>query len=248
MTNPTCSCCNKLVEEHKVVKCVLCNKHFFHQCVDLTVSEVRTIKSKKSFSWTCSGCTDMGSTLNELKSIIISLKKEVAELKSTLGDKQFGNDTANFEEVVQEVSERQVRRKNLILFKVRDPENASSSSERQEQDKLKVLSILSYLMPDTNFANINPVRLGRFDPTKSSPRPIKIRLEDERLVHEVMRKARNLRNNNNFSGINISCDRTPRQIAHYKALKDELNRKTAEGNVNLAIKYVKGVPKIVSTN
>ncbi|XP_074041243.1 uncharacterized protein [Leptinotarsa decemlineata] len=80
----------------------------------------------------------MDSMLNELKSIIISSKKEVAELKSTLGNKQFGNNITNFEVVVQEVSERQVRRKNLILLKVKNLESESSFSERQEQNKIKI--------------------------------------------------------------------------------------------------------------
>nr|CAI5819466.1 unnamed protein product [Callosobruchus analis] len=37
----------RLTEEHKMIACSICKKGFFHQCVELTTSELRTIKQKK---------------------------------------------------------------------------------------------------------------------------------------------------------------------------------------------------------
>nr|CAI5832528.1 unnamed protein product [Callosobruchus analis] len=42
-----CACCSRLTEEHKMIACSICRKGFFPQCVELTTSELRTIKQKK---------------------------------------------------------------------------------------------------------------------------------------------------------------------------------------------------------
>lgn len=84
--------------------------------------------------------------------------------------------------------------------------------------------------------------------TRNNPRPIKITLCEEDIVHNLIRKAKTLRDSNSFKKINISLDRTPRQLEHYKSLKRELNQRISDGETNLKIKYIRGIPKIVSVN
>lgn len=95
---------------------------------------------------------------------------------------------------------------------------------------------------------MKPVRLGKYDATKNNPRPIKISLRDEATVHNFIRKAKTLRDRETFKNVNISLDRTPRQIEYYRTVKNELIQRSSEGETNLQIKYVRGIPKIVSVN
>lgn len=55
-----------------------------------------------------------------------------------------------------------------------------------------------------------------------------------------------LRHRNNIKSdvIKIFSDQTPQQQAYMKTLKDELRRRIDDGDKDLTIKYVKGVPKI----
>nr|CAI5833658.1 unnamed protein product [Callosobruchus analis] len=70
-----CACCSRLTEEHKMIACSICKKGFFHQCVELTTSELRTIKQKKNLSWSCTECASTSSNgVDELKLLIMSLQ------------------------------------------------------------------------------------------------------------------------------------------------------------------------------
>ncbi|CAH2009568.1 unnamed protein product [Acanthoscelides obtectus] len=79
-------------------------------------------------------------------------------------------------------------------------------------------------------------------------RPMKITLGDEDDVRACIKSASNLKRSNVFSRTSISFDRTPRQILHYKKLKQEMEERSARGEDGLKIKYVRGVPRIVSEN
>lgn len=248
MSAINCICCNKLVEAHKSITCVICKNSFNHLCVDLSTSEIRTIKSKKSFSWTCSTCADTAGTLNELRSLIVSLKQELQDLKGTLNSQKSENHDINFEDVVQEVSERNARKCNLVIFGLQESPQNSAAQHRLEHDTNGLSSIFSFISPETILGEVKPIRLGKYDPSRTSPRPIKIKLQNEGLVHDLIRNAKKLKDSAQFKGVRISLDRTPRQIAAYKSVKAELDKKIANGNSNLKIKYVGGSPKIVPLN
>ena len=95
---------------------------------------------------------------------------------------------------------------------------------------------------------MNAIRIGKFVATKGTPRPLKVMVNEESVVHDIILKARNLKNTDNYKNINISLDRTPRQIELYRTVKKQFNERIAAGETNLKIKYVRGVPKIVNLN
>nr|CAI5830325.1 unnamed protein product [Callosobruchus analis] len=109
----------------------------------------------------------------------MSLQTEVKELKALI-DKQASRDESfHFEEVVQEVFDRHEGKNHLIIYGVQENQSLQTSADRQNFDKnqaKRVLETLSYI-GDTGV--LKPVRLGRYDPTKSPSRLLKIRLEDE---------------------------------------------------------------------
>lgn len=242
-----CVCCKKSFEDHKVVTCCVCKNYYSNACVELTPSETRIIKSKKNFSYTCQNCSQLGDNINDLKSIILTLQKEVESLKSLRNQPTAVNNNADYEEIIQEITERNRRKRNLVIFGVAEI-NSNSKDDRLQHDEREVNKVLQYLSPEVTYDNIKPARLGKYDGTRDNPRPIKITLREEDIVHNLIRKAKTLRDSNSFKKINISLDRTPRQLEHYKSLKRELNQRISDGETNLKIKYIRGIPKIVSVN
>ena len=162
-----------------------------------------------------------------------------------------------FEEVIQEFTERQKRKVNLIIFGV-DEERQDSITDsgpkehlivrQSEKDKSSVNKILSTIDPNYNNVNLKIQRLGRFVEGSLRPRPLRVTLNSELDVLNLLRTAKVLKNNDCYKNLSLSSDRTPRQISHYKQLKEELAVRTKNGEGNLRIRYFNGSPKIVNLN
>lgn len=49
-----------------------------------------------------------------------------------------------------------------------------------------------------------------------------------------------------LSGVSFASNKTPQEQSFLKSLSEELDKRTAEGDINLTIKYINGTPRIVS--
>lgn len=236
-----CTCgCNGATEEHKVVACCICKNAFKYSCVDLTITEIRTLKTKKGCSWSCTNCAALGSDINELKATILGLRNEIQSLKG----ESFSD--ALFEEVLQEMEDRHDRKQNIIIFNY--PESASGDSEaRKAYDTAAAKSILSAVSTSVNSDGIETYRLGRFNSNNVRPRPLKIRLGCVRDMRTIMKHAKRIRDSN-FKNISISPDRTLRQLNYYKRVRAEMDTRKANGETDLRIKYQRGIPTIQALN
>ena len=95
---------------------------------------------------------------------------------------------------------------------------------------------------------IPPTRLAKFDGSNQSrARPIRIKLNSVDDVFTAIGNVKKLRALNKWTNINISRDRTPMQIKLFHSVKDELKRRTDNGEKNLKILYRGGIPTIVSS-
>lgn len=244
----TCSCCNVETEKLKLITCFVCKKSYNHVCVGLSVADIRTITAKNAIgiSWNCPTCRGASNDIIlELKSMITGIMKELNDLKNQLVSSAPSQlNTYNFEDVIQEIDQRQSRKCNIIISGVVE----SSSSERvirAEDEKRCVGQILNHLCPNLVTDAITPIRLGKYDPQRTKPRLIKVKLSDESTVHNIIKKSKSLKDNALFKHITIFFDKTPKQIKHYNAVKLELQKRTDNGERNLKLKYIRGVPTIV---
>lgn len=241
-----CHHCSKTFEEHKILYCCICKKGFNHGCLDVSAAEVRTIRSKRGLSWNCDGCSTVGSDLNQLRSAIVALTEELTKVKTKLNslDTFLGKDDALFEDLLQEFREREERRPNLIVYGVSD-DAGRSSADRRSHDNDFCSNLLTHLSID---GMVSSTRLGKLDDTRTSSRPIRVVLDSEKTVFKAINNFRDLKKNNlEYNTVSLSFDRTPRQVAYYKSVRMELERRTQEGD-KLRIKYIKGVPKLVPLN
>lgn len=151
--------------------------------------------------------------------------------------------TYSEDEMFVEFSERQRRARNIILFNVGESQGAGLI-ERKAADLDYVKGVFTFLECDSAIVNVS--RVGKFDVRKS--RPIKVTLGTEKDVHSIIQNARKLRGSSAYQGVSISFDRTPKQLARYKAVRSELRDREAKGERNLKIRFISGTPKIVSLN
>lgn len=117
---------------------------------------------------------------------------------------------------------------------------------RKKEDEYIVSDILLKILPEFQTNNLKPVRLGRYNQDKI--RPIKVPLESEKLVHDVIHKRKALKNTESYKHVSVSFDRTPRQIELYRSVKSQLMDQINSGDKNYHIKYINGIPKIVPLN
>ena len=110
------------------------------------------------------------------------------------------------------------------------------------------MDVLTALQPDLNPLQITSHGLGRHNPFNSRPRPIKVVLEKERDVINIIRNSGKLKSIEQYQNISVSYDRTPRQLAQYKQVRQELLERIDKGENNIKLRYVNGVPKIQRLN
>ncbi|KAB0801859.1 hypothetical protein PPYR_04045 [Photinus pyralis] len=212
-----CFICNNALDSDREIKCDKCGNHIHSTCAGLSQSELKCFSNKnRKLAYHCDECNKENS--------------EITLIPDNL-----------FEDVVYEINQRQIRKRNLIVYGV--PENNIIQQDRQQ-----INETLSKLDPAINDPQFSTHRLGRFDHTNTRPRPIKVVLEEEQFVRNYVLKSSQLRSMPLYKHISLSFDRTPRQINYYRKIKKQLDERIAAGESNLKIKYIREVPTIVSLN
>lgn len=245
----TCKCCSRRTEAHLCVTCSICKNPFNHSCVGLTASETRSINSKRSVNWTCGDCENIATDIKSISSALVALRKEIEELKSSKSYTGVPDlSPQHFEEILQELNERNSRKNNFLAFNIPEQSSSLSKSDRLTAEMRDVSELITSASSDIPLDNIRVLRLGKFIPTSSRPRPLKITLSDAKYVHEIVKNSKRLRSIDKFKNVTVSFDRTSRQINLYNDLKREMAERVQNGETNLKIKYINGVPKIVDLN
>lgn len=241
-----CSCCNRSYDAVGMVKCSICKKLFKNTCVDITANEVRILNMNKGYDWSCLRCREFGNEIKDLKALILKLQDDIQTLKAENNESKTVPSGTFFEEIIEEINERNKRQRNLVIFGVTEPDQNLPNEARENSDKSEVSDLLHVVLPELNTNDIKPIRLGRFATDRT--RPIKIRLDNETDVLKVIRHSNTLKNSRYRNKVFISVDRTPRQLEYYKKIREELNQRKNAGENNIKIKYVNGIPKITSVN
>lgn len=186
----------------------------------------------------------MKTDFQNITSATHTMEMKIASLECDLQNLKMSSELpltkeVTYEKMLSEITDQSLRRKNLILTGIPEPQS-TDFKERQKQDKdeiLKIINSISKKCPEP----IKIIRIGKYKPTEN--RAIKACFESEESVKVILRSRNKLKDD----AVSIFSDQTPFQQARFKNLKEELKRRTTNGEGNLRIKYVKGVPKIVSS-
>lgn len=238
------------VKGEKFIRCDGCNRIVHVNCAELSAVEIKCYElrsSKKRLKYICMFCEQGVHQIPMLVSMISDLKDEIRKLKDNQLAVGLNKDSqicssAMTEEIMAEMLERNKRASNIIVFG--SEEKGTSKQDQVLQDQ----KLISDLLGEFNVTedNIKPIRLGKFDPTvQARRRPLKVKLSSADTVLGILRKIKKIKSNVRFSGMSVTVDRTPRQVAYFKSVKSELQARLSNGESSLRIKYLNGVPTIV---
>lgn len=153
----------------------------------------------------------------------------------------------SMEEFLEEAAERQKRCCNLMLFGAPE-DDALSENDQLDLDTKLVEELLQAANVPVGVDAVKLERLGKRRHASTSARPMKITLPSNEAVLGVLRNAGTLKKQHRFKDMGVSQDRTPKQAQFYKDLKRQVQHRTQNGEKNLRIRYVRGVPRVVSLN
>lgn len=178
------------------------------------------------------------SAAQSMETKIATIESDVLNLKTSSTEPMRMTTEASFD-MLAEITDQTLRKKNIILTGMPEPQSADYK-QRQKQDKDEVLKITKAIIKDCEEPT-KVVRIGKYKPNVN--RAVKVCFESEQTVKII------LRNRNKFKddAITIFPDQTPLQQARFKNLKDQLKHRTENGETNLRIKYINGIPRIISS-
>nr|CAH7727318.1 unnamed protein product [Callosobruchus chinensis] len=243
--NMECIKCRKSDPE-PMLCCDGCERPLHHECSNLSASELKvmSLRGKRVLRFYCEDCLTGVKLVPTLIKRVDDLMKEVEKLKNA--PIIPAATPTDYEELLREIEDRNCRKQNIIIYNL--PETPNLTKEDQATaDSQHVKHILGSLSNDITVLD-KPIRLGRFDQTKTRNRPVKVVLGGQQQVIKCIKNVAKVKTLNTYRGVGISNDRTVKQIEQYKMIKTELTRRQNAGEVNLKIKYIRGVPTIVSTN
>lgn len=139
------------------------------------------------------------------------------------------------------MQDRIKRENNIIVYGIIENEN----SELSEVNK-----VLQIVKPDksitVNCDNI--VRLGKKKDNTSRPRPLRVTLKNKYEVYAILKYKFTLKSAPEFSNVTLKKDETLYQRELLQKCRTALKERNEQGEEDLTIKYINGLPTIVKKN
>lgn len=219
------------------------------------IKSLNDVKTQQNKIITCiNNQNDKLSNLNkkfdDLLNTVSTLSEENKKLKEkikTLEDKiekieKPATSIGNEQDIISELIDRQLRANNIIIFNLPETTN---QDQPQDYDKLK--NMFNNIMA-VNISDFSCARLGKIiQNDNSKPRPLKVILRNSLEALTVLRSQAKLRSSSDWTNIRCASDRTLKQREHMSSLRNELQRRRNNGEDNIIIKYIKGIPNIICT-
>lgn len=214
------------------ISCDGCSRIIHTDCAGLNTHELKVMSlrgGKRTLKYYCSDC-------EEGIRIIPKLLKRIDELEERINlVSQNSTNPVNpsiNDSIAQELLERQKRSNTVVIFNL--PEENNDQNDAQ------------LILNELTNGRIAIVKSGRFGKrNRNGHRAMKITVESHEVASKIITANKNCLKGRN---IYISADLTRYQRDSLNQLKKELATRTANGEENLVIKYVNGIPKITSKN
>lgn len=173
---------------------------------------------------------------DNLSSQFVELNERLDTLEERVGLVEEDLNTQN-EFIMNEVSDRISREKNIIIFKAEDSRDAA------RKDKELINKIFSSCTIDVpfDFNNLKLQRLGKSF-VQGKTRPLKVCFHSADDVNWIFRNKKKLGDGN----MSIQADQTKSQINYFKQIRGELNARLNDGEQDLYIAYHNRIPFIAS--
>ncbi|KAK7865961.1 hypothetical protein R5R35_012905 [Gryllus longicercus] len=235
-----CCICEESVDENgKFFECDSCKRYLHVICAELTASEVKCLELRKRvMSFFCVDCKSSMRSLpqllaqfNKLSLLVDDLTKRLDAAESNQRVKSNDDD-----ELAHEISERVLRKNNLIVYNVTEP-NTGTIDERSLSDVNTVLENFKKCCDFDSSSIVKVFRLGKF--RDNINRPIKVIFSNAIIPLNIL-KNKNICANS----VKIVNDLTLMQRNKLKSLRSELDVLNKDSEIK-TIRYIQGQPRIV---
>lgn len=156
--------------------------------------------------------------------------------------KNASNNICNSEIIISEIAERQKREKYIIIYNLNETP-IGTVAEKKATDISNVKNLLNKVTPDASFDSIKVFRVGKSHNDK--PAPVKVIFTSREEVVNILKHKKILKETNDKRI--ISTDLTKMQQEYLKTIKAELYNRKQNGEVNIYIKYINGIPTITQS-
>lgn len=250
MSGSCYKCTKNVSDKSPSLQCGFCTKFFHAKCLGLSKDQIAIFtdiqgsvykceecrnKYNNGVGKDCDNCSALLQAIKDLQSIVKNVQEEMKNLKEN-------RISENTEIIISEISERQRREKNIIIYKLEEQGNGSMSN-KIATDTQAVADIIKIISPTVPTGNIRTYRLGRGNGNNISP--LKVEFASKEDVFTILKNKNKLKNHN--INIQISTDKTLLQRQHLKNLISELNQRKENGEDDLYIKYINGNPVITKS-
>ncbi|KAK9696365.1 hypothetical protein QE152_g31945 [Popillia japonica] len=213
----TCKNCTFIIKSNSSSLQCDASRGFIHStCAGISENYAMITRAKaRCIEVVCNNCNSNMAQFGVFKTLIASLKTDFASALEALKNESPKVDCI-MEEIIDEMNERQIRKKKIILFGVLEQSDDLDDAAQQ--------------------ANWKIFRLRKQLSAQVRPRPIKAIMDNEEISYAAIRKAKTLKNISKYKNAFISSDKTPMQIRLYNDAKAEVRTRVANGEKNLKIK------------
>lgn len=198
--------------------------------IDMLSSEVRIVTDK----------------LIEIEPRLLAAEKSIAAVVNDVSLLKQGANvgSAVTEDIIHEINDRSSRARNIVLHNIPESRHADPHMKKDHDlDNLK--SIFGSIQFHTE--SFTFFRLGKSAGKK--PRPIKVIFKSQSEVISFFKSFSQVKIRDalpDLPDVTASRDRTTKEREHLGALRSSLAERTGNGEENLTIKYLNGIPKIIT--
>ena len=166
---------------------------------------------------------------NDIKSTdkkLENVQKEVDTLKETIESNPVQ------EEVFKEINEREIRKSNIVLYNIREPEGETAET-RKAEDTDEVRNIFKVINNKVNTETEVKFmyRIGEkeknSDNSDARPRPLLIGFKKSSSAENILSNCKNLKNSD-FDSISVVPDLTQRQRKGEQLMREEVQKRNED--------------------
>lgn len=247
-------CDNGIEEEEESIQCYDCKQWIHKECTPLSERDFRYLcedsASNAGIQWACEFCLEnegerkgeVEAKLDRLISLFESVDTRLSRLENSNSgealDKKIEDTVSKkVNELWEEKIEREKRELNLVISNIPESDK-NEREERQKDDVDAVKSLVQKICPGLEKEQITePVRLGKVN-AGSQPRLLKVKVKSLDIKKEILKNARELNRGvkTQDKKIYINPDQTPTERQKSRELRQELKRRTGEGETDIGIR------------
>lgn len=186
--------------------------------------------------------------ISDISEKVTNIEEKIARITQDFCGASSTLDSSNrsmLDAAIGELNDRERRKFNIMIFKLPESEEVDPL-QRKVHDTGVLTELFASICPEVDCRGLKVHRMGNRSTDKV--RPVRVVLRSEVEVRKILASAQKAKDIPKFKLLIISSDKTPRQQSQYQDLKRQLSERFKNGEKNLKIRYVSGVPKIVNLN